>query len=113
VVESGIGYRRTWARYRVFISYSWLHFHFGREGRQRGSGWYDVVIPNAVDPELFDIRPQDKTDEFVFMGRLNDDKGVGIAIDIARQSAAGSRLWARRPDSVLNAIPTFATCLLT
>jgi glycosyltransferase involved in cell wall biosynthesis len=85
VVESGIGYRHTFAKYRAFVSYAWLHFHYGKEGRPQGNGWYDVVIPNAVDPELFDFRPADKTDEMLYMGRLNDDKGVGIAIDLARR----------------------------
>ena len=95
VVESGIGYRHTWAKYRVFISYAWMHFHYGKEGKHAGNGWYDVVIPNAVDPELFDYRPreerpQDKSDELLFMGRLNDDKGVAVAIDVARR--AGRRI---------------------
>jgi glycosyltransferase involved in cell wall biosynthesis len=85
VVETGIGYRHTWAKYRVFVSYAWMHFHYGRQGKQDGSGWYDVVIPNAVDPELFDFRPAEKMDDFLFMGRLNDDKGVGIAIDAAKR----------------------------
>jgi glycosyltransferase involved in cell wall biosynthesis len=85
VVESGIGYSQTWAKYRAFVSYAWMHFHYGRENRHQGSGWYDVVIPNAVDVELFDFRPHDKSDEFLFMGRLNDDKGVGIAIETAKR----------------------------
>ncbi len=85
VVESGIGYRHTWAKYRVFVSYAWMHFHYGREGKHAGNGWYDVVIPNEIDPELFDFRPQSNTDEFLFLGRLNDDKGVAIAIDVAKR----------------------------
>src|SRR5690606_461180 len=69
VVESGIGYRHTFAKYRVFESYAWLHFHHGHEGRWDGNRWYDVVIPNAIDPALFDFRPHDKTADFLFMGR--------------------------------------------
>jgi glycosyltransferase involved in cell wall biosynthesis len=86
IVESGIGYRHTWAKYRVFVSYAWMHFHYGRESRYAGDGWYDVVIPNEIDPDLFDYRPQDKGDELLFMGRLNDDKGVALAIDLARRA---------------------------
>ena len=85
VVESGVGYRHTWAKYRVFVSYAWMHFHYGKEGKHAGNGWYDVVIPNEIDPALFDFRPQDKTDELLFMGRLNDDKGVALAIDVAKR----------------------------
>lgn len=90
VVESGIGYRYTWADYRVFVSYAWMHFHFGLEGRLEGSRWYDVVIPNEVDPSMFDFRPQEKQDYFLFMGRLADDKGVAVAIDVAKR--AGRRI---------------------
>ena len=49
-----------------------------------------MVIPPAVDPEMFDFRPADKTDELLFLGRLNDDKGVAVAIDIAKR--AGRRI---------------------
>ncbi len=85
VVESGIGYRFTWAKYRVFESYAWMHFHFGLEKRFDGNRWYDVVIPSPLNVESFDFRPQDKQDYFLFMGRLNDDKGVATAIDVARR----------------------------
>lgn len=86
VVESGIGYRETWAKFRVFVAYAWLHFHLGREGRWQGDAWYDAVIPNAIDPALFDFRPADKRDYFLYLGRLNEDKGVAIAIDVARRA---------------------------
>jgi glycosyltransferase involved in cell wall biosynthesis len=168
VVESGVGYRHTWAKYRVFVSYAWMHFHYGLEQKFAGNGWYDAVIPNEVDLELFGdaeglglgaragesgpmvpiglaseltlgpaltpipgpdlpsvagqvrsgrvgprsggsatgggasattgrgfgeattVRGFERSDEFLFMGRLNDDKGVAIAVDVARR--AGRRL---------------------
>lgn len=83
VVETGIGYRRTWANYRVFHAYAWMHFHWGLAKRGDGNRWYDVVIPNVVDPDNFDFRPEDKQEYFLYMGRLNEDKGVRIAIDVA------------------------------
>lgn len=82
-VESGIGYRHTFAGYRVFESYAWMHMLAGKDGNFQGDRWYDVVIPNAFDPAMFTRMP--KEDYFLFIGRLNDDKGVGIAIDIARK----------------------------
>jgi glycosyltransferase involved in cell wall biosynthesis len=85
VIEAGIGYRHTWAKYRVFISYAWMHFHFGLEGRIDGNRWYDVVIPNPIDPQMFDYRPDAKQDYFLFLGRLNDDKGAAVAIDVAKR----------------------------
>jgi len=62
-----------------------MHFHLGLEKRFDGCRWYDVVIPNAIDPDMFDFRPQDKQDYFLFLGRLNEDKGVAVAVDIARR----------------------------
>jgi hypothetical protein len=37
----------------VFVSYAWMHFHYGLEQKFAGNGWYDAVIPNEVDVELF------------------------------------------------------------
>lgn len=86
VVESGIGYRYTFAKYRVFESYAWLHMHWGKDNRFHGDGWYDVVIPNAFDPDMFKpVPPSEKENYFLYLGRLNDDKGIGIAVDITKR----------------------------
>jgi glycosyltransferase involved in cell wall biosynthesis len=93
VVESGIGYPNTWAKYRVFESYAWLHMHLGKENKFGGGCWQDVVIPNAFDPDMFGpIIPdyQDKSKNFLFIGRLNDDKGVQLACDVVK--AIGARI---------------------
>jgi len=88
-VESGIGYHHTFSPYRVFESYAWLHFHWGKENKHQGDSWYDVVIPNAFDPEMFPYSPKNKRgDRFLYIGRLNDDKGVGIAIDVTKRIGA-------------------------
>jgi len=86
VVETGIGYRHTWSKYRVFETYAWMHFHLGLEQQFDGNRWYDVAIPSPIDPAQFDFRPQEKQNYLLFMGRLNDDKGVAIAIDVARRA---------------------------
>lgn len=86
VVESGIGYHHTFSKYRVFESYAWLHFHWGRENCHQGANWYDVVIPNAFDPAMFPYSPADKRkDYFLYIGRMNDDKGLPIAIDVTKR----------------------------
>lgn len=89
VVESGIGYRHTWANYRVYESYAWLHFHMGLEKLATGDKWYWVVIPNAFDVSLFKYCEK-KDDYFLYLGRLNADKGVQLAIDMAH--AAGVKI---------------------
>lgn len=91
VVESGIGYRHTWANYRVYESYAWLHMHLGTENRWNGDAWYWTVIPNAFDTNIFDYREK-KDDYALYLGRLNDDKGIGIAIDITREMGWPLRL---------------------
>jgi glycosyltransferase involved in cell wall biosynthesis len=82
-VESGIGYPYSWAKYRVYESYAWLHMHLGRDNGWGGDAWYWCVIPNAFDLADFEYKEK-KSDEFLFIGRLNEDKGVRIAIDVAR-----------------------------
>lgn len=89
VVESGIGYHHTFAKYRAFESYAWLHFHWGRENRHQGANWYDIVIPNAFDATMFPYSPAEKRkDHFLYIGRMNDDKGVTIAIDVTKRLGA-------------------------
>ena len=56
-VEFGIGYAGTFAKYRVFESYAWMHMVYGAQtmgntGAANGN-WFDAVIPNQVDPVLF------------------------------------------------------------
>jgi SAM-dependent methyltransferase len=84
VVESGIGYPHTWAKYRVFESQAWAHMLYGKEGKFGGQCWYDAVIPNAVDPSMFEYRETSR-DYFLYLGRLITEKGVGIACDVAKK----------------------------
>jgi glycosyltransferase involved in cell wall biosynthesis len=86
VVESGIGYPCTFSKYRVFESYAWMHFIWGRESRADGNGWQECVIPNAFDVDQFTLIDRSgKADHFLFMGRLIEDKGVRLAIDVAKR----------------------------
>ena len=84
-VESGIGYPNSWAEWRVYESYAWMHMHLGRDQQFGGKKWYWAVIPNAFN--LANFTPVDKRgDDFLFLGRLNDDKGVLIAIQAAKEA---------------------------
>lgn len=89
IVESGIGYPQAFAEWRVYESYAWLHTHVGKEGLQNVPKWYWPVIPNAFDTSMFTFNA-DRGDDFLFLGRLNQDKGVQIALDAAKR--AGRRI---------------------
>jgi glycosyltransferase involved in cell wall biosynthesis/predicted SAM-dependent methyltransferase len=89
LVESGIGYRNAWATWRVYESYAWMHMHLGAAGLWHGTQWYWCVIPNAFPVANFTpIDPLKKNDEFLFMGRLNEDKGVALACQITAEIGA-------------------------
>jgi glycosyltransferase involved in cell wall biosynthesis len=85
IVESGIGYPKAYAEWRVYESYAWLHTHVGMEGLQNCPKWYWPVIPNAFDLEMFTYNEK-RGEDFLFIGRLNEDKGVRIAIESAKRA---------------------------
>lgn len=86
-VESGIGYDGLCKQsFRVFESYAWMHYLYGKyhlvdDGKAH---WYDAVIPNYFDLNDFTLQ-RNKGNYVAFLGRLNVDKGVQIAIDVARE----------------------------
>ena len=84
-VEFGIGYRGIWAPFRVFESYAHLHRCYGTGSPDPDGRWYDVVIPNYFDPEMFPLR-MEKEPYLLFIGRLIQRKGVRVAAEIARDS---------------------------
>lgn len=84
LVESGIGYKHSWADYRVYESYAWLHMHLGAADLFSGNKFYWSVIPNAFDLSMFDFSAE-RGEDLLYMGRLNDDKGVGLAVHVAKE----------------------------
>ena len=87
-VEYGVGYYGTFAAYCVYESYAHMANVYGRKGIVEGR-FFDTVIPNYYDPADFPLVTE-KDDYLLFIGRLNRDKGVQIAIDVAH--ATGRRL---------------------
>lgn len=82
-VEFGIGYAATFAKYRVFESYAWMHMIYGAEvGRadKKDGHWFDAMIPNQIE----DIYKLGKGDGgyALYMGRLVDRKGYRIAQEV-------------------------------
>lgn len=101
VVESGIGYPGgVFAPFRVFESYACLHAYYGTEAIRVANKfrWYDVVIPNAFDPQDFLFSTQ-KDDFCLFLGYRHNGEGKGfhVARDAARD--AGIELIVAGPDS--------------
>jgi glycosyltransferase involved in cell wall biosynthesis len=87
VVEPAIGYPASFCNYKVYPSYACMHSFVKDANLQMN--YYHVVIPHYFDVEDFDAtRP--KEDYFLFVGRLNFDKGITIAIDLAAK--VGARL---------------------
>lgn len=96
-VEFGIGYPGTFARYRVFESYAWMHSVYGTtttnpadlDGR-----WYDAVIPGYIDAD--DLPYGDGDGGYLlFIGRLIERKGYQIAVEVAEH--LGQRLVVAGP----------------
>jgi glycosyltransferase involved in cell wall biosynthesis len=87
VVEPAIGYPSSFCNYKVYPSYAFMHRFVEDSNLQMN--YYHVVIPHYFDVDDFDPT-QPKEDYFLFVGRLNFDKGVTLAIDLTAR--IGSRL---------------------
>ena len=58
VVEYGIGYDGQFADFRVFESYSHMHYSYGKQNISQGR-YYDCVIPNYFDPSDFHLNQKE------------------------------------------------------
>jgi glycosyltransferase involved in cell wall biosynthesis len=87
VVEPAIGYPSSFCNYKVYPSYAFMHRFVEDSNLQMN--YYHVVIPHYFDVDDFDPT-QPKEDYFLFVGRLNFDKGITLAIDLTAR--IGSRL---------------------
>jgi len=95
-VEFGIGYPGTFAKYRVFESYAWMHTVYGTTTNNAATldgRFYDTVINGYLDADEF-YHGEGKGDEngeyLMFIGRLIERKGYQIAADVAKH--LGKRL---------------------
>lgn len=82
-VEFGVGYSGIInPGFRVFESYAWRNFVYGKYDMD--GAFYDEVIPNYFEVEDFPYS-KDKDDYFLFVGRLNANKGLNIAQDVCER----------------------------
>lgn len=89
-VEFGVGYGGTFAQYRVFESYAWMHTVYGAQSggdaHSIDGRFYDAVIPNYYDPA--DFPAGEGGGGFAYVGRLIDRKGVQVAADVCERLGA-------------------------
>jgi glycosyltransferase involved in cell wall biosynthesis len=96
-VEFGIGYGGSFAKYRVFESYAWMHTTYGAQNGNPNAidgNWYDDVIPNYFDLEDFPLQIE-KEDYYLYIGRLTERKGWAIAQQVCEK--LGKRLIVAGP----------------
>lgn len=89
-VEFGIGYPGTFAKYRVFESYAWMHTVYGAQARDPAAAdghFFDDVIPGYFEVERFPFSTE-KDDYFFFIGRLIERKGYSIAVETCKRIGA-------------------------
>ena len=88
-VEFGIGYGSTFAKYRVWESYSWMHASYAsyRDPAKIDGFFYDAVIPGYFEPEMFPYQPE-KKDYYLYIGRMIERKGVDIASQMCKEIGA-------------------------
>lgn len=82
-VEYGIGYDGVFSNYKVFESYSHMHYTYGKQDAF-GGGYFDTVIHNYFDPIDFEFG-DGSGDYLLWMGRFIESKGPHIAAEIAKR----------------------------
>ena len=89
-VEPFVGYLGSYAEYKVFPSYAWMHHMYGKLSRQPNTenfvtgNWYDAVIPHFFDPKDYTYEEK-KEDYLLYTGRLIQRKGIHIAVDLCNR----------------------------
>lgn len=90
IVEFGIGYGGTFAPYRIWESYAWMHLCYGAAQAEHNPNavdgiWMDAVIPGYFETENFTFS-ETKDDYFLYVGRLTDRKGYRLASQVAEKA---------------------------
>jgi len=88
MAEVGIGYKGIFADHKIFESYAWMHWQYGKLHQAEGK-FYDAVIPPIFNPDDFEYREK-KGDYFLYLGRIVFNKGVTIAKETCE--AIGAKL---------------------
>ena len=88
-VEFGIGYGGTFAKYRVFESYAWMHSIYAmfKNPTSVDGNFYDAVIPGYFDPKMFPWK-EESQGYYLYLGRMIPRKGVDIASQVCEKIGA-------------------------
>lgn len=87
-VEYGIGYYGTFSRYRCYESHAHREWCHGARDH-KGEDYHDAVIPNYFDMREFPRSALDPSDPYyLFVGRLNEDKGWRTAVEATKEIGA-------------------------
>lgn len=95
-IECGIGYTGIFAPYKVFESYAWMNWLYGKNNLL-DINWFDTVIPNYWDPDDFEFREK-KGDYFLYIGRIILRKGVEVARQVAKEMGVKLVIAGQRGD---------------
>ena len=83
-VEPGIGcFNTPCTPFSIFESYAVMNYVYGQEKWE--PKWTDAVVPNYFDLEDFKFNPK-PGGYFMYLGRIIESKGIGIAVEIAKQT---------------------------
>lgn len=83
-LEPSIGYNASFARFRVFASYAWMHYHQGKNCRSGNS--YEWAVPHFVDIDDWDWSPSSTGGYLLYLGRIQCDKGMRTLQAIAERT---------------------------
>lgn len=99
-VEYRVGYGGTFTQHRVFETYAWQHVVYGaQQGAHTANGcFYDTVILPPFEVEDFPAPNEAPDDYLLYMGRMIERKGVGLAAEIAERAERPLLLAGEGPD---------------
>jgi len=83
IIEACIGHPGAYAPFRVYCSYAWFYTDMASKGVHQGHSYY-AVIPHFVPPEDFPFDNEKDPEYAVYLGRIQPDKGVAMAIDATK-----------------------------
>jgi glycosyltransferase involved in cell wall biosynthesis len=82
-IEAGVGYHGSWSDFRVYESYSWM----ATQTPNLPINYYHTVISSCFYADEFEgtVPYRDDTPYFLFVGRLNEDKGLPIVREVMKR----------------------------